>query len=159
MQIRQWINDNATAMLIVALGLVVVAGGVLYFQLFDSGPGSIRAVYFLDMETQEVFEQPPGTLAPVSAPSGGQGVRAHLYTCGECEPDEWFGYLETVREDGQAPAAANEEPPYREGDHLLRELDNGEWVPYFSPAGERIREVAEQPCPDEHDASPRPCLP
>ena len=159
MSVREWMNNNSALVTGAAALLLLIALTVLYFQFASPGGGTLRAIYFKDLETGEMFEQAGGTIAPITAPSGGRGVRAHLYTCGECTPDEWFGYLETFSEEARARYDEEGYVPDMEDEHLVRDLNNGRWVGYFTREGERIIESVYAPCPGDHDESPRVCLP
>lgn len=137
MSLRDRINNNATLAGVMAAVLFLAALALgLAGQWNPSDPP--REVYFWDVEAAEPFVGTEDQLSPTRAPSGGQGVRAHLFTCGECEPAEWFGYLERYsdaalalyEEEGLFPGEAN--------DVLIRELGGARWVPDGGEQAERM---------------------
>ena len=159
MNVREWLNNNSNVATSAAIVLLVVALTVLYFQAGGRGDIGAREVYFMDMDTGEFFTGRLDAIPPIEAPSGGRGVRANLYTCGECEPGEWFGYLETYT--SQAKRQYEEEGILSEADedYLVRSLGGDRWEPYFSMAGEQLRDRVYDHCPGMPDRFPEPCRP
>lgn len=78
-------------------GVVLVLAAVIAF----TGGGSSTAqslnetdVWFYDLESKEWFIASSHDVPPITAPSGGVGVRAFVYGCGDCsEPNRFIGYL------------------------------------------------------------------
>lgn len=167
MRLREWVNQNSAVSTIAAAVLLVVALATLV-ALWD-GPGgeAARAVYYWDLEGDRHFVTQSGNMPPIEAPSGGDGVRAHLYSCGACAPDEWFGYLETFTAEARAHYEQEGVPPEDDAAHRVRALhveapgglDGEAWVPYTSVEGERIREAVylERRCED--GSVPEQCRP
>lgn len=167
MSLREWMNRNQTMATLIVVGILVVAMGVIAMQMRSPGAGRAPVVYFWDMDRGEAFTA-RRAVPPIEAPSGGEGVWAHLFTCGECTPDEWFGYLEKYTDEAAAvlrhePADLEAGPGLTEDWQFLREnqsvrsLDNGPWVRHYSREGERIREQINDRCGP--DAFPRRCRP
>ncbi|MFW6059506.1 MAG: hypothetical protein ACODAQ_04960 [Phycisphaeraceae bacterium] len=157
MRVREWINNNSVITTVVAAVLLVVALSVVAMQL--RGPTyQPTEVYFWDLGTEEPFVLTSDQTPPVEAPSGDRGVRAHLYTCGECTPDEWFGYLETLTKEAKQAQMSEDVLPEEE-DRLVRALDGERWVPYFSEQGMAIQDrVYASNCGDA-ETLPEQCLP
>lgn len=156
MNVRQWLRDNPNAAAVVVALLLAGAIGAMVLQTRDL---SEPQAYFMDLGTGELFTHPRHAVPPVPAPSGDRGVRARLFSCGACEPNEWFGYLETYTE--QARRLYEEEGIVSdgEGDFLLRDLQGDHWVPEDSEDAEVIRAAASTPCPGGPDRLPEPCVP
>lgn len=159
MTVREWLNNNANVATTVAAVVLVAALAVLYFQARPAGDLGGRPVYYLDLETGEFFTERLDAVPPVTAPSGGAGVRANLYTCDECEPGRWMGYLETYTEEARRRYEQEGVLSEAEEDYLVRELEGDRWVPYFSRRGESLREAVYEHCPGDPNDFPRQCRP
>lgn len=153
MSLRDWMNNNPATALAAVVALLIVSLAVLVTQLGGTGGGP-TPVYFWDLDAGEPFEAPADAMPPVDAPSGGVGVRAHLYTCGECTAEEWFGYLETHSDRARRMYAETGDLPGAPDDLLVRRLDGDEWVALESRAGDAVLDVVYERC-----ESPGPCEP
>lgn len=161
MGVRTWLNENPAIATGAAALLLVVMLGMLFLQMRGPQHDLPQEVYFLDLDTNELFAGPRDASPPVEAPSGGLGVRAHVHTCGECTPEQWFGHLE-LDADIEAHRQALDGPiDLDEGDVLLRDLEGGPWVSYESEAAFEMFERLAEPCPGTPDvtAEQNPCLP
>lgn len=152
MGVREWLNNNPGAAVGSVTALLLVALVVLFWSW--GGSSQRAAAYYWDLEDGVVFTARPGQEPPIEAPSGGPGVRAQLYTCGECTPAEWFGVLETRPDASLGLAEADEE-----AGRLIRALRGGEvrgsgWVAFDSPEGEAILSSVYEQC-----EQPRECHP
>lgn len=156
MSIRDWMNNNSTVVTLAAVGLLVVALGVLFVTQRGPSPGELRDAYFWDLEANEPFVAPARAIPPIEAPSGGRGVRAHLHTCGECTADEWFGYLETYTDEAKEHYEREGVPPADDDELLVRPLEGGSWQPFDTA---EVIERAYEPCGDDPDEFPRECRP
>lgn len=159
MNVREWLNNNANVATTGAVVVLVLALAVLYFQARPAGDLGGRPVYYLDLETREFFTDRLDAIPPITAPSGGRGVRAHLYSCGECEPGEWFGYLETYTEEARRIYEEEGILSEAEEDYLVGDLEGNEWAPYFSRRGETLRDEVYDHCPGQPDVFPHQCRP
>lgn len=82
----------AAAGSVVVLSLIVIA---LQLRGPASGEPVVTEVFFFDLGSGKLFVGRSDQVPPIDAPSGKLGVRAFLFTCGKCTPDEWFvGYLQ-----------------------------------------------------------------
>lgn len=96
---------------LVAVGIIVVAifagGGILvwWFRPVPPVGGLGTQVVYYDLSRGELFEDAADQMPPISRRLTGAptAVRAHLFSCGECQPDEYFlGYLEKYSEGAKA---------------------------------------------------------
>lgn len=155
MSVRTWFNDNPGISLMVVAVLLIGSLGVLAMQMRGT-PAEVDEVYFWDLGTEEAFAGPTGAIPPIEAPSGDEGVHAHLLTCGECTPDQWFGYLEKYSDSAKRMYEEQEDLPGADDDILVRALHGERWVSATSRAGEQIltRVYEQATCRD-----PSPCQP
>lgn len=160
MRVREWMNNNSVVVTILAAVILVAALGLVVMQF--QGPTYVPPnVYYWNLDTNEVFVQRADAVPPIQAPNGGEGVRAYLFSCGECSPDQWFGYLQKFDEEGKRLQEQGE-VLLEEEDHLLvRSLEGGDWVPIFSAEGTRIHDViTTRECDGAGDQQyPRECRP
>lgn len=157
---RQWLNKNPHVATAATVALLLAALVVVLWQL-SAGPSVTGEpeVFFWDMQADQPYAAPRATLPPAEAPSGGEGVRAHLFTCGECAPGEWFGYLETLTGSAQQRYEREGVEPGLD-DWQVRDLDGQGWLDQDSAAGLRLIESYEdvEICGDAGDP-PRACRP
>lgn len=135
-----------------SIGLIVVIFGVAaYFAIFRSQPEGPRVappqeeVYYYDLGSKELFNVKLPAFPPVEAPSGhkqesGQpgGVRAHLFSCGECNKEEQFiGYLENMTKAAhdvadlvfvQDKTVDGSQLDLMENETMVKAPEEGEWV-------------------------------
>lgn len=155
MSLSEVVRKNQAVVAIAATLVIVVS----VYMIVRPKPGArpTQAVYFYDLSTGQLFNQPRATLPPVKAPSGGaeDGVQAHVFSCGACGgTEQYIGYLitmpATVKQTLAAPKpginpvlliGSNEkvaEPP-KAGVAI-------KWLPRHSPEGEQLVSAAERRC-------------
>ena len=157
MKARQWLNTHPGAALGIGLAMVLVALGVLWFATRPPADPGARPVYYMDMDTGEVFDAPRGSVPFTEAPSGGHGARAYVFSCGACNADEWFGYLESYSDEVRAQHKPGDPLDDMSDDHLIRPMEGGDWRPFFSRTGNRLRENMQGRCPDTlQECQPQP---
>lgn len=91
----------------VAAVLLITAVTLILTQKGDSRGFVVTGAYYYDLNTKKLFDGPREELLPIDAPSGPlqaaepadigkkAGVKAYVYSCGECKEGEWFiGLLE-----------------------------------------------------------------
>lgn len=155
MSMREWMNNNSTLVMVGAAAFLVVALGVTVIQL--SGPSASRSqadAFFWDPETGEHFVARRAD-EPVRTETGQIAPEAHLFSCGECEPGEWAGYLELrtedyyqAREDDTfAQLSLPERERFLEQNHLVRALDGDRWVPRTTDVGHEVIRESRPTCP------------
>ena len=144
--------------------LILAAAGLIASNLASGGDTNVNAAgevvaptlaYFYDVGSGELFSGPGDEPGPIAAPSGATlengspgGVKALVYTCGACTPEEQFtSYLEIL------------DPIEREKPFELRNPSNShvaaptgagepEWHPRSSPEGTKITQSAGSRCTD-----------
>jgi hypothetical protein len=153
---REWLNQNP--LMATGLAVLVLAACVAVVVSFGGGgrkpPMGDRVVYWWDLEANAPFTASTANKAPIPAPSGGQGVIAHLFTCGKCTPDEWFGYVETyadeyheaVRTGALADMDYSERMEFETYAVLIRSLEGGDWVPKEGVQGQAIDAEVQSRC-------------
>lgn len=159
MGFREVIQGNRGALLLV---VVLLALSVVIFSRSRPSKGGGDQRWFYDLQAGKLFAHSVRNLPPVTAPSGGEGVLAHVYACGECtEAQRTVVYLEKYTDAGKAWAI--DTPTDQEGaintGHLIGLLsDTGEvtWVVAESRDGNAITERIGRLCPDQR---PTPCRP
>lgn len=69
--------------------IALVAAGVIAAMQFGGAPkGPSQQAYYFDLGSGEVFVAET-SIASIDAPSGSQGVRANVISCGACTADQW----------------------------------------------------------------------
>ena len=169
MKMREWINKNSPLVTIGAVLVLIVCLFVLLRQINPPVPPPITKAWFFDLETNKLFIGPNAALPPIPTPSGkkdangsDQGVRAIIFSCGQCsdESKRYIGYLETltpeakeqiqammdaaskVTPDGPPPPPPTQPmgDPMMNG-RLIASPDKGGWLTMDSPdAGKLIQE-------------------
>ncbi len=127
----------AALVLIVGIGLIVVrgAGGP-----DRRGAPAPQSNYFYDLGTGELFTQPVAALPPVTAPSGGEGVRAFVFTCGECTPSQLVvGYLQRLNEKAIEVSGRLAQVEDTKRQALYTDIQGGTFVAAPPAAGEQPR--------------------
>lgn len=177
---RKWIGEHSAIVALVAV--LVLGGSVVLIWWSRSGPSGAAPVrvYFLDLNTRELFAAPSTSIPAIAAPSDGagatplKGVRAFVFSCGDCrtEADRTIGWLETYSPEGQkklAPLFGPNRPPngptnpdemqgiLDPGEHLVADAKEENWYDANSPEAGRIRRDAMNPCPSGE--RPRECRP
>lgn len=169
MGIRQWASRAPQQATVVAIVLLIVALGSLAWQFRGTGARE-HGVWFWDVDAHRMFIGGGFQMSPITAPSGGEGVRAHLYSCEACTPDEWFGFLQKYSDeylrvveagfgpDGLPRGVDPADYAFIElrGD-LIRPLEGGRWIPRNGAEGEDFQAEIRQRCGE--GIFPTPCLP
>lgn len=147
--------------------VVMAAVGVLLIRanLPDRNATYFTDVWFYDLDARSLYARPAGTPTPEIAPSGGQGVRAYVFSCGKCSSSEQFiGYLQSFtreqqqlleRRDAADDAALSPEPMVA----LLPAESGGggpQWVYSGSRQGAAITRDPNNQCGNK---PPRSCNP
>jgi hypothetical protein len=144
MGLRESMNNSpaattigAVVVLLIALGIVFYTTGVFGGAEQGTGTGHF---YFYDVEANTLFSAETSQIPPIKAPSGGEGVLAQVYCCGDCS-DHFITRLEKYTPAGKRGMENN--GPVSPGDKLVRSPEPGsEWVPANSSQGERVIEAA-----------------
>jgi len=182
MQVREWIDNNATAVTLGAVVIMFCAFGIVICQLRGGGGArgtQITHQYFYDLNTGELFEAEIQKHPPIDAPSGAlqrampplrqggpAGVRARVFSCTDCSDrsSHFIGYLEMfppqvkhrLEEAGDQAGLMMEMEAMQV---LIRREDGDRWISSDrTEYGQIMREVySRDRCPDGQ--RPRPCHP
>lgn len=160
-------------MMYVLIGIVVI---VILMGLFVVIPRAQREGpepefnYFLDTSTGELFSVSSIEPPPVSAPSGGVGLRAYVFSCESCdEPDSRFvGYVERFTREARIKRREALERiqmgfddetseillAESETGRFIRRPDEAQWYAADSPEATAIMESVK--CP-RGSGTPQPC--
>lgn len=82
MKIREWLNQ--TPWISIAAGTVILACAVFIVLTLRGERHPTPDIWYYDVETGKLFAASARGVPPIAAPSGGEGVRARVYTCGSC---------------------------------------------------------------------------
>ncbi|HCD32286.1 MAG TPA: hypothetical protein DER01_07745 [Phycisphaerales bacterium] len=122
-------------------------------------------VYFMDTADGSIYVDKSDQLPPVTAPSGKDGVRAFVFSCGDCgdESSRFVGWLETYTHEAKkaimTPVAAdNGVDNYEliENGHMVADPASKKWVKVNSEAGFKIMDQIQNKCGNN---APKPCFP
>ncbi len=168
-------NQNSAVVTIVAVVLMLISLGVIIMSLSGNRyTPRIVDVYFMDISDGSLFTEKSDLLSPIDAPSGeNKGVRAFVFSCGECSDEEshFVGWLEMYTPQAKkimtAPApieGAEGDPIANEMDmfeamergHLVSDASGKKWVPANSEKGFRVMEQIQTKCDGQ---PPKPCFP
>lgn len=99
MALRDSLGGNP-ALAVVAV-IVIIAAIALGFR--GSGAGEFAEGFYYDVDANELFTADYAQQPPIPAPSGGQGVRAHVFSCSDCaDPASYFiARLEKYSDEGK----------------------------------------------------------
>lgn len=146
-QLREAIHRNP-AVVIVAVVILIAS---LWWHVLEpiTGNGARRAFYF-DLETSRLFTQRTGLLAPIKAPSGGDGVLAIVMSCGSCDDasQRYIGWIEKYSDAFKQNEAAqrHRDPDLMRRHWFIRTLQSDEWVLAAGAQAQVIRRTAERHC-------------
>lgn len=101
MSVRDLVQDRRWGVAVAVL-LLLIAVSLLATRSRRTVTGGTQR-WFYDVQTGELFVYAGAEPAPVTAPSGGEGVQAFVFACGECtESNRRIGYLEKYTPEGLA---------------------------------------------------------
>ena len=148
MSIRDKLEKSPT----LGIGIVVVVLGVSLVVIMFSGGSPKRelhrATYFYDLDTKTLYgvANSDGAIPPVVAPSGGEGVQAKVYACGNCDDESkvTIGLLEKYND--EAKKFLEKAKPGEEGPELDKAIaglmvktpDGKDWISVNDDAASAI---------------------
>jgi hypothetical protein len=166
MNLREWMNQNSAVVTIIAVVLLLVSLGVIIMTLTPKNPARVVDVYFMDTSDGSLFVDKSDQLPPVAAPSGKDGVRAFVFSCGDCgdEASRFVGWLETYTPDAKKAISAPSDNPEAgmdnyevvENGHMVCDPVSKKWVMANSEQGFKIMDMIQNKCGTE---APKPCFP
>ncbi|MEX0744702.1 MAG: hypothetical protein WD118_03795 [Phycisphaeraceae bacterium] len=173
MSIRDTLNNNSAVVTIAAVVILCVALAVIIWNSTGGPSFQPRDIYFVDLNTDEIFVAKSDQYPPIAAPSDtdGQtsGVGVRIYACGECPTDlegrsvrdlggedVWVAYLERWSDEARA-MMRNELTPedtdrfyeLPDAGHEVRALDDDRWNLMYSNIGQQLVEGQDTRCGDE----------
>lgn len=154
---------------VIAIGAFILAIGFLITHYVHSNQRTKGDLWFYDVKAKRLFPASDLSVPPINSPSGpGTGVRAQVFSCGDCsEQNRFIAYLEMLTPDGKQAVEAQmkssgsqtgigfalEKLPFAV---LVRSPDDEAWYPQSSSEGQAIVDAGRLKggCPH-----PRPCVP
>ncbi|MFA9477795.1 hypothetical protein ACERK3_05745 [Phycisphaerales bacterium AB-hyl4] len=164
MNVREWLNNNSAVVTIVAVLVLCFALAFIIWNNTPTRPGPID-IYFVDLNTGELFVGKNNEHPPIQAPSDNEGeyngVRIHMYSCGDCPSRLQGRSVEDLASDGvfvayyerytdearqalqrdMTESSPEDEMRYYEViemGQLVRSPERTEWVSINSEAGYRL---------------------
>jgi hypothetical protein len=154
MSIRQSLQNNPA----IFAGVAVLVLGFAVWRMATVGHGNAleNHRYFFDLGTGELFTHDVSAMPPVTAPSGGDGVLATVYTCGACssEAERKIAYIITYTEEAlalmQQAMGENANPGAMAAAQAQRLIaapsQQPQWVAFDDPRSGQLLSFADQ-CP------------
>lgn len=111
---RQLINNNSAAVTVAAVVLLVASLAIIIYTNSGTGAGMVNPdMYFMDLNTGELFVGKAADTPPIVAPSGDwkgaqpgtpAGAKAYVYACGDCADasKRFIGYVEMYTPEAKA---------------------------------------------------------
>lgn len=153
----------------VAVALLLLAVVLLGLQSGEPPPlrqgTPTRYHFYFDLRAGALFVAPSESLPPIEALAGGPGVRAYVYTCGQCTEDQRrVGYLEALTPEAAEAARQLRQPGIDEATRLTLQqtVQRGtlvarppeteqtpRWVSRADPRGAQITQAFRTMCDGE----------
>lgn len=168
MSLREFANNNSAIVTLGAVVLLVIALGAIIMQTRGGSSGGVIDVYYYDLNTGQLFSGPSDQLAPIEAPSGPYngkpgGVRAFVFSCADCDDESthfigWLDMYTPEAKQAMTNPGAGMGPSFElyEQGHLVKGVDDENWVPANDEGGFRVMENISTECPGSR---PKPCYP
>jgi hypothetical protein len=155
---REELRENPIIMQSIAIIAIVGASIAIIVQLTPSSATLEREGYFYDLNTGELFAAPLNATPPIQSPTdsagGLNGAKAYVFTCSDCDDEQFIAYLKKFPEDMLDEIAAQQEEieipqdDFMEILALVRKPDGDEWYSEDSPEAEQIFEDLRNRCPE-----------
>lgn len=102
MGFREIVQQNQPIVAVVAV--IVIIGSVVWMANGGKNSSLPKQVYFYDVGSGELFAADRAAQPPIEAPSGaGNGVKAVVYSCGECSDSSLqVAFVTTYSEEARA---------------------------------------------------------
>jgi hypothetical protein len=152
--LRETLNQNPRYATIATIGFIVLALGLMIWQLSGSGSGTVDAgsgkFYYTDDDGKNLFADLPSRIAPFSGPSGKEAVRARVFKCGD---KQVIGWLEKFNPEAKPaleqyyglPENAKRSPwdVDENTNRMVKDPGKPQWIPVdkFPDAAAKIRTV------------------
>lgn len=160
MTLRRLLQDNPTGAVVTVVAMLVVAAFIAFKP--EAPRGHALQAYYYDLDTDELFTDDGSRLPPFTSPSGGEAVRAMVFSCGDCDDaaSRFVGYLQKMSAElKQAYESGGEIPedvarlPMR-----VRGPDDDEWIAADAPGADAVTSAPTERC-REQQADVTPCRP
>jgi len=153
LNLREIVNRNAGVVIGTTVVVVIIASA-LAWRTFSGPPEAFqkpklqKMAYWYDLNTKELFEAPLTEDMEMETDSGPYeggpaGVRAKVYSCGNCRENRFIGWLE--KRNPEVKGQVLDELQLSRA-FLVRSEDGDQWVPLSSPAGQRIINSVDDRC-------------
>ena len=148
---------NNPVLVVVAVVILIVAGILIFTNLSRSPDVPHNARNYWDEGDSKLYPYDGNEFPPVKAPSGGEGVRAYVFSCSDCNDKgtRFLGYVQKFTPEGRADLLkAFEENNLTDRiaafeQSLIRHPDETDWYEKGSPEGLEIQDTVTQRCDDE----------
>ncbi len=168
-QTQQWTQRYRTALIVLCAAILILATMRVTRFLGGTQASANATHYFYDMDNGDLFVMNAANATPpVVAPSGGEGVLAHVFSCGSCDAADERN-IEYLRKcTPEAKALLDDRPRGQEiMPQMMQAIQTGwlvsadlgkTWIAQNSPAGDRIMHGSTTAtCPN--GTAPQPCRP
>ncbi len=153
--LRQKLNENQNLVMIFAVVVIAVCGLYIVMRCDSRRPGNIsNEAWYYDTVTQTLYVGERDQDPPVTSPDGNPAVRAHMFSCGDCDDkderfvafydkytDEAKAALEKARTAGEDAEMMYEMAELYDGG-VLYSFDGENWWPAEDP--EKSMELQER---------------
>lgn len=178
---RDWLNQHPGLAAGIAVVVLAVCAGLVWYSLRDARPDVPTEAFFLDLGTGQLFQASLQAIPPIPAPSGHTledgspgAVKAYVYACGSCgDPSaRRISYLERFTPEAKqrreeliqrtglpveriTPRVWQEMRSSPNDGKLLASADAPEqWESAEAPAGQQIMATPPPQCDDGRLAQP-----
>ncbi|MDP6152609.1 MAG: hypothetical protein QF785_04470 [Phycisphaeraceae bacterium] len=192
-RLRDWINQNSSVVTVSSIAILIICLGILFKQFVSPhGPRGprITSVWYYDLNTKTIFASGSTATPPIVTDSGPlsedmaeAGVRAYIFSCGECpddltgkaaeeleSDDAFIGWLEKYSPEAKAemekplkdrdkavPPVAFEFLMIWEEGHYIQEVGDEQWYLAMSAEGIETMHSLREAC--THGKYPKRCYP
>ncbi|MHB1155223.1 MAG: hypothetical protein ACYC26_00130 [Phycisphaerales bacterium] len=112
MGLRDKINANQNAVVVVAVVIIAVAFIWIFYMSGlvggRGGPAGSGKAWFYDTVKKTYFKDKADQFPPITSPDGNPAVRAHFFSCGDCdrEKERFPGFYDKYTADAKAKLEA-----------------------------------------------------
>lgn len=163
MKMLDRLQEKPAVTVAVLLALIAVCWGYIILRASGTSILGGNRVYFLDLQTADLFDAPANSKSPMTAPSGGEGVRAYVFACGSCADasQRFVAYVEKFSEQAAAelkrPTAERNMEVYEKG-HLVAAAPvqgiQPQWLSIDHRGASQVTESPWQRCDDAEECTP-----
>ena len=163
-RIRQWLNENSALVAVVAVVLLLISLPIILNTNWNVARPAGSVHWYYDIESRKRFKDEGTKMPPFETASGGTGVYATAYSCGDCESDWKISFLRKYTDEAKKmkeeqrrlmrEAVETGVPPEPvligplEQEMLISRVDPIRWVRFGSPEAEVILAAHATACGD-----------